>query len=83
MNDDFEKFLRSRSWDLPQDYESFRPLFTTSVGSNRPELLAAFLVSPEAKPMPLSLLRACVDELEKANVPVPPVSRERLEAQPS
>lgn len=78
MADDFERFLRSKSWDLPTDYGSFRALFTSSVGSARPEMLAAFLMSMEAKPMPLPLLRECVAELEREGVPVPQVSLDRL-----
>ena len=75
---DFEQYLRSRSWDLPRDYDDFISMFERLTGSSRPEMLAAFLMSPEVRPMPLGLLKECVAGLERAGVAVPQQALDRL-----
>lgn len=77
---DFEQYLRSRSWNLPRDYDGFILMFERLTGSSRPETLAAFLMSPEARSMPLRLLKECVAGLEHAGVAVPQEVLVRLEA---
>lgn len=75
---DFEQHIRSRSWGLPSDYDGFILMFERLTGSSRPEMLAAFLMSPEARPMPLRLLKECVAGLERAGVAVPQQALDRL-----
>jgi len=73
-----EDWLRAKRWDLPTDYREFRAVVTRAYQDPGVGGLLRFLHSPAARPMPVELLRECVDELEAAVVPVPDFVRAKL-----